>query len=104
MKAIIVFLMRLSRTRRNDPVMESKTTLPLIICCNSDTPEFDAVPDDIVLVAFVEDRTTSLPSYDSRKTFVATDALASVDGSSVMVQLTFQHLFGMICLLELLRL
>ena len=48
------------------------------------------------MVASVEDMRTSVPSHDSRKRILATDALASVDEIRVMVQLTFQYLFGML--------
>ena len=36
-----------------------------------------------------------LPDYDARRQILATDSLASVDGFRIMIQLTFQHLFGM---------
>ena len=37
-----------------------------------------------------------MASHGSRKTHLATDALASVDGFRIMVHLTCSHLFGMI--------
>ena len=36
-----------------------------------------------------------MPSHDSRKNMLATDALASVDGFRIMVHLTCSHLLGM---------
>ena len=35
-----------------------------------------------------------LPDYDERKQILAVDYLASVDGFRVMIQLIFEHLFG----------
>ena len=88
-------MIRLSRTRRNDPDMTDKFTKPLSHSYASDMPDSNASSDDIVLVAFVEDMEKALPSHDSRKIILATDALASVDGFRIMVRLTFSHLFGM---------
>ena len=38
----------------------------------------------------------TLPAYDEHQSILATDALASVDGFRVMVQLACQHGFGML--------
>ena len=58
-------------------------------------PEVNASSEDVVLVASVEEMAKTLPCRDARKRILATDALASVDGFRTMVQLTFQHLWGM---------
>ena len=63
----------------------------------SDMPDLNASSDHIVLMASVDDMEKTLPSHDSRKNTLATDALASVDGTRMMVYLTFSHLFGMSC-------
>ena len=86
---------RLSRTRRNDPVMENKITNSLSHLYASGMPDLNASSEDIVLVASVEDMANTLPSRDAQKRIRATDALASVDGFRIMVQLTFSHLWGM---------
>ena len=41
-----------------------------------------------------DDLPSFLPTYDQRRHILATDALASVEGFRVMLQLTLQHLFG----------
>ena len=51
--------------------------------------------EDVVLVASVEEMAKTSPCHDARKRILATDALALVDGFRTMVQLTFQHLWGM---------
>ena len=42
----------------------------------------------------VDDLADVLPTFDQRRRILATDALASVEGFRVMVQLTMQYLFG----------
>ena len=49
-----LFMIRLSRTRRNDPAMKHKFTKPLSHLYASDMPDLNASSDDIVLVASVE--------------------------------------------------
>ena len=46
---------------------------------------------------FADDLASFVPTYDRRRQILATDALASVEGFRVMVQLTLQHLFGVTC-------
>ena len=88
-------MIRLSRTRRNDPVWKSPTSGPLQRHAERDTPDLNAGPEDQIFVASVDGMCTSLPSYDERRRILATDSLASVDGFRTMAQLTLQHLFGM---------
>ena len=42
----------------------------------------------------MDDLADLLPTFDQRRRILATDALASVEGFRVMVQLTMQCLFG----------
>ena len=53
----------------------------------SDMPDLNASSDNIVLMASVEEM-EELPSHDSRKIILATDALASVDG----FRMCFDHI------------
>ena len=50
-----LLMIRLSRTRRNDPVMTHKITKPLSHSFASEMHDLNASSDDIVLVACVED-------------------------------------------------
>ena len=90
-----LLMIRLSRTRRNDPVWQSRTAGPLRRHAERDSSDLNVGPDDQMLCVSVEEMYNSLPYYDERRIILATDALASVDGFRVMVQLTWQHLFGM---------
>ena len=60
----------------------------------ADAPDLLADPDDLIFEVSVQDWTKELPAYDVRRRILATEALASVEGFRVMVQLTLQHLFG----------
>ena len=51
----------------------------------------------IICTASVQGVLDRLPAYDDRRQILATDSLASVDGFRIMIQLTFQHLFGVNC-------
>ena len=75
--------------------MKNEFTKPLSRFYSSDKPDLNASSEDIVLVASVEDMAKTLPSHDARKRIIATDALGSVDGFRIMVQMTFSHLWGM---------
>ena len=99
-----LFMIRLSRTQRNDPLMKNKFTKPQSHCYASDMPNLNASSEDIVLVASVEDMAQTLPSHDPRTIILATDALASVDGCRIMVHLTFQHLRRMFVFVKFARL
>ena len=87
-------MIRLSRTRRSDPFFESKLTAHLKKYAAADCPDLATEDDDILLQASVQDILSTLPSHDVRRQILATDALASVEGFRVMVQLTLQRLFG----------
>ena len=86
-----LLMIRLSRTRRNDPVIKNTFTNNLSQLCSSDVPDLNASSEDVVLVASIEEMANMLLCHDARRENLATDALASVDGFRMMVQLTFQH-------------
>ena len=54
----------------------------------------DGDADDVLFGVSVDDLTDLLPTFDQRRRILATDALASVEGFRIMVQLTMQYLFG----------
>ena len=90
-----VLMVRFSRTRRNDPVFFSTVAKDLKHACDKDTPKMIVKDGDVVLSVSAEELLEKLPDYDERRQILATDSLASVDGFRAMIQLTFQHLFGM---------
>ena len=87
-------MLRLSRTRRNDPVFQNKTAKSLQHVCGADAPQMIIKGGDIILSVSAPDLIDKLPDYDARRQILATDSLASVDGFRIVIQLTFQHLFG----------
>ena len=90
-----VLMLRFSRTRRNDPVFESSTGKDLQHVCSADAPKMNVKDGDIIFSVSAQGLLDKLPDYDARRQILATDSLASVDGFRMMIQLTFQHLFGM---------
>ena len=96
-----ILMLRLSRTRRNDPVFQSSTAKEFQHVCGADAPTMIAKDGDLILSASAQGLLDKLPAYDARRQIIATDSLASVDGFRIMIQLTFQHLFGVIFLSKL---
>ncbi len=94
-----LLMLRLSRTRRKDPVLLHDAAASLFGCRNA--PRLGQAEytqhskDDVFLALRPEDLTEQVPSYDMRRALLAKDSLASVDGFRVMVLLAYQHLFGM---------
>ena len=104
-----LLMVRLSRTRLEDSVWHNSDLKPNRRYARRDEPclqkdtagcEFaesaglDGDDDDVSFCISVEDLTDCLPTFDQRRRILATDALASVEGSRVMVELTMQYLFG----------
>ena len=90
-----LLMVRMSRTRRNDPVFLSTLSSKAKHFAGANAPDLSPDPDDVLFEVSVKDWIDALPAYDLRRRILATDALASVEGFRVMVQLTLQHLFGM---------
>ena len=89
-----MLMIRLSRTRRRDPVFQSSTAKTAKHLCGADAPRLSVGDGDVILEVSAQGLLDQLPDYDTRKQILATDSLASVDGFRVMIQLTFQHVFG----------
>ena len=89
-----ILMIRLSRTRRNDPVFKNCTSQKFEHVCGPNAPRMRVKEGDIFLSVSAQGLLDKLPDYDERRQMLATDALASVDGFRIMIQLTFQHLFG----------
>ena len=90
-----ILMLRLSRTRTNDPVFQSRIAKDLQHVCGADAPNTVVKDGDIIFSVPAQGLLDKLPDYDARRQIIATDFLASVDGFRIMIQLTFPHLFGM---------
>lgn len=95
-----LLMLRLSRTRRKDPVLLHDAAAALF--GSRTTPKLGlssytqrSGDDDVFLALKSEDLKDQIPDYDSRRALIAKDSLASVDGFRLMVLLAYEHLFGM---------
>ena len=93
-----LLMTRLSRTRRRDPAFRDSTTAKTKHLSGADAPRLSVRDDDVMLDVSAQGLCDRLPDYDARKQSIATDYLASVGGFRVMIQMTFEHLFGMVVL------
>ena len=106
-----LLMVRLSRNRQEDPVWENDDVKSHQRYAKKDEPTLkhdttgarfadhgdqDGDADDVSFGVSVEDLADLLPTFDQRRRILATDALASVEGFRVIVQLTMQYLFGVI--------
>ena len=76
--------------RRDEPGLHHDTAG----CVFSESAKHDGDENDVVFGVSVKDLTSCLHTCDERRRILATDALASVEGFRVMVELTMQYLFG----------
>ena len=86
--------------KKDEPTLKKDTAN----CSFDKHAEREVGDDDVSFGVSVEDLADLLPSFDERRRILATDALASVEGFRVMVQLTMQHLFGVFFLSKVSRL
>ena len=84
---------RFSRTRRRDPVILADQTTRKY--CGRNVPPLDADAESVTVRLDLQELERQLPMYDERRTILARDPLASVDGFRTLVLLTYEHLFGM---------
>ena len=90
-----LIMLRLSRTRRNDPVLAAQHDVAgAAVCGRRDPPLGRDYEDDVVLRVPLHALAEALPAHDERRAIIARDALASVDGFRVLCLLAFEHLFG----------
>ena len=90
-----VLMIRLSRTRRRDPVFTDGADPVGERFCGRRQPRIAAPSDDVELRIPVSAVIDALPTYDERRKLLARDSLASVDGFRVLVLATYEYLFGM---------
>ena len=86
-----VLMLRLSRTRRNDPL----NRLDKVAAKFGGLYEPSITNDAETLRLEKEDLLDYLPAYDDRRAILARDSLASVEGFRLSVLLTCEYLFGM---------
>ena len=111
-----LLMVRLSRTRRNDPVFAEGSDPVGRRYCGRCDPSLGQLPDttvqnsttlsdrerggadqegDVIMDVPIDDIINSLPTYDQRRLLLARDSLASVDGFKMLVMVTYEYLFGM---------
>ena len=94
-----LLMMRLSRTRRKDPVSLWDAAAALFGSLKAPKlgqPSYKTEDsEDVFLALSPESLQNQIPDYDTRRALIAKDSLASVDGFRVMVLLAYEHLFGM---------
>ena len=94
-----LLMIRLSRTRRKDPVLLQDAAAALF--GDLRTPKLGQPSysvhdnDDVFLALSPEELLAQVPGYETRRALIAKDPLASVEGFHVMVLMAYQHLFGM---------
>ena len=89
-------MLRLSRSRRGDPVVGEGGDPIARKLHGRCTPSMSTTPeDDVELTLDLKKLPAELLTYEERVAALARDSLASVDGFHVIVRLTLKHLFGM---------
>ena len=83
--------MRLGRARHNDPAVNTDTEAYAKKHGAIDQPSLD---EDLLTIDLATLR-EKVPTYDERRSLIARDALASVDGFRTIVQLCLEYMFGM---------
>ena len=90
-----LIMLRLSRTRRNDPVLSgSESVRGRKVSGRRDPPLGRELKDDVVLGIPADAWKQWLPAHDERRTILARDSLASVDGFRFLCEVVFEHLWG----------
>ena len=88
-------MLRLSRTRRNDPILTCGHDEPGRRMCGRLSPSMEPLqPGEVDAKINLEALLQEYPEYNQRVSILARDSLASVDGFRVIVMLTYRFLFG----------
>ena len=92
-----LWMVRLSRTRRNDPVFaEESDPVGKRFCGRRDPPlgQIGGVEQegDVTMDVPIDDIINSLPTYGERRLLLARNSLASVDGFKMLVMVTYEYL------------
>ena len=91
-----MLMVRLSRTRRNDPVFSNGRDEVGKKLSGRGAPKLDKVfeDQDVHLEIPIDDLVPWIPRYEDRRIALARDSLASVDGFRILVHATYKYLFG----------
>ena len=93
-----LLMVRLSRTRRSDPVLSVDESASKYVGRGEPNLFFDESGDVRIDIPMAE-LIGKLPAWDERRRILARDPLASVDGFWISILLVHEHVFGMrICL------
>ena len=88
-------MLRLSRTRLNDPVFAEGHDAPGKSLCGIRQPPLGReLDDDAVFGVSVDALSQALPSHDQRRAILSRDPLASADGFRVLCAVTTEQLCG----------
>ena len=91
-----VLMLRLSRTRRNDPVFAENRDIVGQRLASRHFPTLDGdYAKDLYMDVPVGDLAEFIPNHDQRRIALARDSLASVDGFRILVLAAFKFLFWM---------
>ena len=91
-----LLMVRLSRTRRTDPILLATADRESVYSVDANQPSLSPHSErDVLFGVPVEDLLQGLPSRDRRRRILARDALASADGFKILVFLAYEYLFGM---------
>jgi len=91
-----VLMLRLSRTRRNDPVFAENRDIVGQRLASLHFPTLDGdYAKDLYMDVPVGDLAEFIPNHDQRRIALARDSLASVDGFRILVLAAFKFLFWM---------
>ena len=91
-----LLMVRLSRTRQNDPILTHSRDKLGQDFSGRGAPSLDRdYANDIHFNIPLDDMLQRWPSYEERRVVMARDSLAAVDGFRIMVHATLKYLFGM---------
>ena len=90
-----LLMVRLSRTRRSDPVLAEGADQSGSRFIGRSAPELTNDLSSLTFALSCDEITNSLPAYDERRRILARDSLASVDGFRTLVLAAYEYLFGM---------
>ena len=89
-----LLMVRLSKTRRSDPVLSVDESASKYVGRDEPNIIFDET-GDVRLDIPMEELIDKLPAWDERRRILARDPLASVDGFWISILLVHEHVFGM---------
>ena len=90
-----LLFVRLSRTRRQDPVFAKGKDAMGKRFCDQDSPGIASDLSSFTVAVEAKAILDSLPAHDVRKRILARDSLASADGFHTLVLAAYEYLFGM---------